>query len=104
MARFYGQIGYAELKETSPGVWEEIITEHNYYGDTIRNEVRFRDASTINADTLVDNKFSILADEFAYSNFHHIRYIKWMGAKWKIASVDVQRPRLLLTLGGLYNE
>ena len=27
-----------------------------------------------------------------------------MGAKWKITDVEVQYPRLLLTIGGLYNE
>lgn len=103
MARFYSPIGYAELKETVPGVWEEVIVEHNYYGDVIRDQIRIRDTVNVNADIIVDNKFSIVADEFAYTNFHSMRYIQWMGAKWKIASVEVQRPRLLLTLGGLFN-
>ena len=26
--KFYGPIGYAEMVETSPGVWDEKITEH----------------------------------------------------------------------------
>ena len=46
---------------------------------------------------------SIIADPFAYQNFHAMRYIEWMGAKWKITKVNVQSPRLILSVGGVYN-
>lgn len=35
--------------------------------------------------------------------FHTMKYVVWMGASWKITSIEVQRPRLLLTIGGVYN-
>lgn len=104
MAKWYGTIGYAETKQTSPGVWRDEITERKYSGDVIRNSNRWSASSeSTNDDLNINNQISILADPFAYQNFHSMKYIEFMGAKWKITSVDVQRPRLILTIGGVYN-
>lgn len=103
MAKFYGEVGYAKTIETAPGVWGEVITKRNYTGDVTKNIKRFQDGEHLNDDLIVSNIISILADPFAYENFFAIRYIKWMGALWKVTSVDVQRPRLILTIGGVYN-
>jgi len=104
MGRYYGAIGYAETVETSPGVWQEQITERNYSGDVLRNTSKWRDGENLNSNLNIDNRLSIVADPFAYDNFHTMRYIQWMGSKWQIMSVEVQRPRLILTIGGVYNE
>lgn len=101
--KFFGKIGYAESKETSPGVWEESITERTYYGDVIRNTRRMENGEWLNDDININNTISIVADAYAYQNFHAIRYIWWMGSKWKISSIEVSRPRLVLTIGGVYN-
>lgn len=103
MAKFYGAIGYAESVETSPGVWTEQITEHMYYGDLTRNTRRLQSASQLNDDINIANEISIVADPFAYQNFHSMRYVEFMGTKWKISNVEVQYPRLILTVGGIYN-
>lgn len=103
MAKWYGAIGYAETVEVRPGVKEEQITELNYFGDLVRNSRRLMSTDQLNDNINVANEISILADPFAEQNFHNMRYIEFMGAKWKISNVDVQRPRLILTLGGLYN-
>lgn len=104
MGRFYGEIGYATQVETAPGVWQEKITTRNYSGDIIRNVSKMQGTETLNDNLNVDNRFSIVADPFAYKNFSTMRYVNWLGALWKITSVDVQRPRLILTIGGVYNE
>ena len=104
MAKFYGVIGYAVTKETAPGVWTEDITEQSYYGDLTRNMRRLQDSGDLNDDINVANEISIVADPFAYQNFHTMRYVEFMGAKWKISSVEVQYPRLILTVGGVYND
>ena len=104
MAKFYGKIGYAETTETSPGVWTESITELDYRGDFIKNIRRLQSGENVNDDISLNNMISIIADPFAYQNFHTIRYAKWLGAAWKVTSVEVQHPRLLLTMGGVYNE
>ena len=103
MGKFYGSIGYAESIETAPGVWEEKIIKKNYYGDTIKLSRRLLTSEHLNDNITVNHQISIVADPYAYENFHSMRYIRWMGASWKITNIDVQRPRLILTIGGLYN-
>ena len=104
MAKFFGKIGYAETVETSQSVWEEQITDVSYFGDVLSNRVRRESGQGINDNTNVNNRISIVADEKALKSFHLMRYVEWMGTKWKISSVEVQRPRLILTLGGVYND
>ena len=103
MAKFCGIIGFAEMAETSPGVWREVITERRYKGDIGRNTRKLEDSGNINDDINISNEISIVADAYANNNFFSIRYVKFMGAKWKVKSVDVKPPRLVLTLGGVYN-
>ena len=103
MAKWYGAIGYAETSETTPGVWTEQITERNYYGDLTRNTRRLQTADQLNDNINISNEFSIVADPYANQNFHSMRYAKFMGTAWKITAVEVQYPRLILTLGGEYN-
>lgn len=103
MAKWHGIIGYVETVETQPGLWEETITEKPYFGDVIRNTSRYQTASGLNDDINVNNQISIVADPYANQNFHHMRYVEYMGARWGITNVDVQYPRLILTVGGVYN-
>ncbi len=103
MAKFYGIIGYEITEETEPGIYEEKIVENAYIGDVIKNSRRLQDAGKVNDDITVSNRISIIADPFANNNFHSMRYVEIMGAKWKITEVEVEYPRLILTVGGLYN-
>lgn len=103
MTRFYGVVGYIDTKETSPGVWEEIPTEKKYRGDITKNIKRFDSGDSLNDNISLNNTISIIADAYAYKNYFAIRYIEWMGARWKVTSVEVQRPRLILSVGGVYN-
>lgn len=103
MAKFYGKIGYAEEVETEPGIWESTISERAYYGDVIRNTSRFQSTDQVNDDINISNEISIVADPYANMNFHLMKYVEFMGTKWKISNVNVQYPRLILTIGGVYN-
>jgi hypothetical protein len=104
MARFYGKVGYIETKETAPGVFsEEIITDRYYRGDVLKNTSRREAGNNLNDDLTLNNMFSIVADAFAYANYSSIRYVEWMGSLWKVTNVEIQRPRLILTIGGVYN-
>lgn len=103
MAKWFGKIGFAETKETSPGVWEEIITVREYYGDVTRNTRRFQSSENLNDNIVVSNDISIVADPYAIQNFHAMRYIEFIGVKWKINNVEVSYPRLILTLGEICN-
>lgn len=103
MAKFYGEIGYGESVESAPGVWKDEITERKYYGDVVRNTRKLLEGEKVNNDLSVGNSISIVADAYANEHFFAIRYIRWAGTLWKVSDVEVQSPRLLLRLGGVYN-
>ena len=116
--KFYGPIGYGITEEETievpgenegtttrvgTGVWKDTIVERNYFGDVLQNYKKISQGVSINDDIDVNNKLSIISDPFAMQHFHTILYVKWMGTAWKVTSVDVQYPRLILSIGGVYN-
>lgn len=103
MAKFYGKVGYGEQVETKPGVWENVITERSYYGDIVRNTRNSQDTQFVNDDITVNNSISVVADAYAHNHIFAMKYIVWAGVYWTVQSVDVQAPRLILRLGGMYN-
>lgn len=104
MAKFFGPIGYAISGEKRPGLWQDTIEEHNYFGDLMRNISSWSPSSDGSNDDLnINNQISIVADEFAIANCHSMKYVRFMGANWKIKSVEPRHPRLILTIGGVYN-
>ena len=103
MAKFYGSVGFVTQQETVPGVATQVAVERNYYGDELKVTRRWEKTDHLNDDLDVAINISIVADRFAYDNISAIRYVSWMGSKWRVTSVEPQRPRLLLTIGGVYN-
>lgn len=103
MARFYGEIGFGDTVETKPGVWEDVIVEHKFIGDVPRNTIQSISNEELNDDIVVSNSVSIVGTSYAFKNVRKMRYVKFEGELWKINTVDVQRPRLILTMGGVYN-
>ena len=101
--RFYGPVGYIATEETAPGVWTPNIVERNYYGDVIRNSRKLENGDKVNDDISVGNSISIVADAYANEHFFTMRYVRWAGVFWKVANVDVESPRLILRLGGVYD-
>lgn len=103
MARFFGNVGYGENVEQRPGVWEDVIIERPYYGDVVRNSRKLSEGETLNNDLTVGNSISIVADAYANEHFFAIRYVEWAGSLWTVSDVVVERPRLILRLGTVYN-
>ena len=104
MARYYGKIGFGKEIETAPDVVDYEVTERTYYGDLLRNFKRNQTSDKLVDDISVSNQISIVADPYAVHNFHAMLYATFMGTKWKVTDVEVQYPRLILSLGGVYNE
>ena len=105
MAKFYGVIGYIEEIETRPGVWTPKVTERKYFGDVLRDSSGWSTQSdSTNDDLTINNQISVVADPFAYQNVRFMKYVEFMGAKWKIKNIEVKYPRVVLSIGGLYNE
>ena len=105
--RFSGTVGFATSVQTSPGVWQDTITERSYFGDVIRNARRLETPPLVppteNSNVSLENSFSIVADAEAFENYLSMRYVKWQGLYWRISNVEVRRPRLILTIGGMWD-
>ena len=102
--KFYGKIGFRETEESSPDVWTSNIQEYPYKGDVLKLGRTLTSENEINDSVKISNRISIVADPYARKHFFDILYVYWQGAKWKVITVDVEFPRLILALGGLYNE
>lgn len=105
MAKFYGSLGFIEEQvETSPGIYEDVVVEKQYRGDVLRSIRTLQDGnSQVNENVSISNYFSVVADAYVYDHIFALRYINWMGKNWEVSNVEVQRPRILLRIGGLYN-
>lgn len=103
MAKFYGEVGYVMSVEKRPGVYVEEPTEHLYVGDFIRVNSRWETNSNLNDDISLNNRLSIVADAFAYEHFSQLRYVVINGVAWKVNQIEVSAPRLILSIGGVYN-
>jgi len=105
MARFYDVVGYGESVETpvASGVWVDVITEVPYYGDVIRNTRKLESGESLNDDITVGNSVSIVADDYAIEHFSKIKYVRWAGTLWTVRNVEVKSPRLIMSLGSVYN-
>lgn len=101
--KFYGKIGYGETKEVRAGVWEEEIEEREYFGDFMRNSGSFQSSDKVNDNLNISHSISIVADPYALEKFCFMRYVELRGTKWKITNVEIQYPRLILSIGGVYN-
>lgn len=102
--KFFGKIGFVTQKETNPGIWETVAEEREAYGDVLANVRRWEASSeTVNDSVTTSNRLSVLADRFLCEHLGAMRYVKWNGTTWKINSVELVRPRAILTLGGVYN-
>lgn len=103
MAKFHGKVGFVTSTETAAGVWSDVATERDYYGDVIRQTKTWSETNQVNDNLVLGNRISIVGDDFANLNIPTMRYVIWDGTYWDISSVEIQRPRLILSLGGVYN-
>lgn len=103
MAKFHGIVGWVISQETAAGVWTPAVTEREYYGDVLREARQWSKGEQVNDDLSLSNRVSIIADDFAFENFSTIRYAKLGGGLWTVTNIEIQRPRLILTLGGVYH-
>jgi len=106
MARFYGPVGISQQVEepADSGIWVEQVIELNFFGDINRNARRSENQDQANDSVVLENTISIVVDHSAIEQLlYDIRYVVWVGKRWKVDSVEIQPPRLLLRLGSVYN-
>ncbi len=105
MGKFYGKVGFIVHTETTRGVFIEKPVERAYRGDITHIYNRWSvNPDQINNDLSISNRISIVMDPFAYEHFSAIRYVEFGGTKWQVNSVEVSYPRLILSIGGEYNN
>lgn len=102
MTKYAGMIGYESRVETSPGVWSPVITEVKMTGDVLKLSKSSSSNEQVNEDIILQNRLSVIAGPYAYENFMNIRYATWLGTRWRVTGVEIERPRLIISLGGPY--
>ena len=103
MAKFHGSIGFDTGSMSANGIYTETITEREYIGDFLRNSKSWENGQSLNDNLTLSTRVSIVSDPFAYANLPAIKYVKWEGIKWKVTRVELERPRLIMTVGDVYN-
>lgn len=102
--KYAGKIGFVKNVDKGNGIWESEITEKTYIGDVVRNTANWKaNEGSINDDIAINNQLSILVDPYAFENFQYMKYIEWMGSLWNIGSIEINYPRVLISIGGIYN-
>lgn len=102
--RFYGFVGYAASEEMSPNVYDDSINEYEAYGDVLQNIRKWATDTDLNDDLTTQNRISLIATPFMRENCSRIKYVRWLKTKWKVTAVTIQHPRIIVTLGGVYND
>lgn len=109
MAKFSGLVGYVTQVESKPGVWTPDESSKMMRGDVISqsstngNGSHIADTGKINDDVALNHRVSLLGDNYAFNNYFNMKWIQVGGAKLQITSVELRRPRIIITVGGLYN-
>lgn len=102
MAKYAGKVGFAIQTESSPGVWTDKIVERLMRGDVISASSHFKPGESINEDITLGHRLSLMGDPYAFENFTGLRYITYLGVKWRVTGVEIRRPRMVITVGGIY--
>jgi hypothetical protein len=104
MSKFWGPIGINRgFQETGPGIIDNVIEEVYVKGE-IRNVKASWSQQTMNDTLQARHLLSVVTPEDSEIDFNEVVYIVWQGHKWAVTSIQYNRPRVELTLGGLYNE
>ena len=103
MAKFCGKVGFVHYEVSEGSVYKEVATEKTYYGDSYKLSRRYESSNKLNDDLTLNDEISIVADAFAYENFQSLRYVNYLGANWEVTSARVERPRIIMQIGGVYN-
>lgn len=103
MTRFRGNIGLNRGPvETSPGIFEQLIEDVEVVGNLLSLGFRWPEVGM--QDSLsAKHILSIITPEDESVDFNEVVYVEWNGRKWNVNSIEYKRPRINLTLGGLYN-
>lgn len=102
--KYAGKIGFwIDDIEVRPGVFRSEIVEKTYTGDVLRSSQRWNGSENINQNLTINNRISIIADLYFKNHVSSIKYITYMGTKWKVSSLELNYPRVTIEMGEVYN-
>lgn len=104
MSRFAGTVGYTVQEETTPGVWTTVEKTRKMKGDIMKQVASHQSSEYLHDDVVLSHRVSLIGDAYAFDNYFNISWVKMDTQKWKVASIEVDRPRIIVTLGGVWNE
>lgn len=87
---------------------DDGIARDEYVERKFRATVTRLNNNMVSSGDVIDNlkmdmNFQIKMDKWTYENFQWLRYLVYNGAKWKITNVQVQRPNMIVQVGGIFN-
>lgn len=105
MPKWFGNVGYVITEEdpNRPGIFVETLHPHRYCLEDVSKGIRNQDGQSVNKNLTVTNQVTFIADPYAFEHYSAIRYVEYLGVKWEVSTVQVKRPRLIMTLGEVYN-
>lgn len=103
MARFSGLVGYVTEEETVPGVWGPVEKTRMMKGDVIHQVSRYDKGEKVNDDIVLNHRISLIGDSYSFGNYYNLKWVKMGTIKWKVTSIEIKRPRLIVSLGGVWN-
>lgn len=103
MAKYAGLVGYVTDEENPPGVWSANTTVREMRGDVLRAAFVPQGTDRVNKNITLQHRISVVGDAYSFENFYAIRWLEFMGKKWEVTMAETASPRIILTLGGIYN-
>jgi len=104
MAKAALTLGFAEFVETAPDAWTPSIKEKSYVADVIRDYKQWKPGESINDTIDIQSRFQIVLDDYLQVNQAQLKYVTYGGVKWRVRSINLIRPRIEISVGGVYNE
>jgi hypothetical protein len=105
MAKASLTLGFAVQAETAPDVYTADIYERpDYPADVLQEQKQWKPGESTNDTLDISNKFSVVIDDYLMVNLAQLRYVLYGGVKWKVRTLNPKRPRIDISVGGVYNE
>lgn len=104
MSRFWGYIGINKgiVESGTPGVVEYEIERVRVSGE-IRNARLSWPNANARERLSAQHVLSLITPEDSDIDYNGVVYVEWHNTQWAVTAIQYNRPRLELTMGGLYN-
>lgn len=104
MARYHDKVGFIVHDDNQlTGKVTVRAVERPYYGRILEHTRRWESTEHLNDDLTVANQIAIIANDYAFEHLSAIAYAHWMHGYWKVTSIRIKGPEIILTLGGVWN-